>query len=666
MKKIAYLSLSVLVGALALGACDDDKDIYKISEPSETELQLESGDNIVITTSNLNKVVLQMSYSRDLHELYLTNDSAATTLADGVYVLQVSTDNTFTKSQNIKTFELLNGIKGANDIAYTGSELNVLAQSLGLETGKAGTLYYRVGHAYNTASVNLAKYTEPIAVSVVPIYIDMHYCIVLPNTGSLANADGEAYRLFSPAEDYVYTGFIPTAGGWYNFWLQDGVGQVWGNLGQDNSFCMVDLQSNSAWNFWTGEPAGCIYVWLNLNSRYISFSAVQSLKATTATEAVDLVFDKTTCKWSGIVSTTADNQTIRLSGTTLINDNGTGAAEADANAGTINFRQQGDSLVVSSYADDIVIAKAGQYKLTLDLSHVKLTMSLESMDGVKTYPEKVYALVGEEKTLMTTIYTDGLANGNYSIQLTTTTDNQLVSFVDEEGQTLADDVTLDEAGVYDIALDVDANKITFEKVELISDVVYIYAKTDDEYSSPLATFYSTTSGGNATGIYSGVYGGSDWFNYIMADGNGRPYGSSGWDLKNFVADNTDNYWIDNNSNRNDFFFIFNAVEATVSYDSLEMITLTGDFNEWNATSTAFTNNGDGTWTLSDVELKAESWGPYLLINPVVEGSEEADWSRRYYIKNGFLAPEGDFIVSEDGTYDIVINTSENSIVVIKK
>ena len=77
----------------------------------------------------------------------------------------------------------------------------------------------------------------------------------------------------------------------------------------------------------------------------------------------------------------------------------------------------------------------------------------------------------------------------------------------------------------------------------------------------------------------------------------------------------------------------------------------------------FTDNGDGTWTLADVNLIDESWGPYLVLN--------GDWDLKLYIaadgKSLTTVNTGNFFATQGaGTYDITINALTNSVTITKK
>ena len=171
MKRHISILASLALVAAGFTACDDDLDEYKVSELSQSTMALESSSSIKITTDNMSKVVLQMTYTADGHELYITNDyNAGTALGEGTYTLEISTSSDFSSST---TKTLSNPIKGANDITYTGQALNILASSLGLEAGKEGKIYFRVAHSYTSDSMQGASYSDPLEVTVVPIYIDM-------------------------------------------------------------------------------------------------------------------------------------------------------------------------------------------------------------------------------------------------------------------------------------------------------------------------------------------------------------------------------------------------------------------------------------------------------------------------------------------------------------
>lgn len=650
----------MLAAAAIFTACDDDIDQWKVSQLSQTDVVLESSDNIVITYSNMAKVVLQMTYTADGHELYLTNDSSATTtLGEGTYTLQVSTSRDFTASTT--STSVLDPIKGVNEISYTGQALNILASSLGIEYGTPGKLYFRVLHGYNSDDTRNVVYSDILEITVTPYHIDLSMAFVL-------NSDKDAVldTIYSPTENGVYQGFIGTYGGWMNFWVRDNLEQTWGNYGEDGNFARADLSSNDAWNFWTGEPAGCIYLSLNTNSgnQYITYTNLATLSVGGDATA-DLTFDAGTITWQGTFTTTKDGATVSLSGTTLINDNGTGAAAADANSGTMTFADNGDgTLTLNGGSTGISVAKAGTYKIVVNLSAGTYTYKLTDLSGVKIYPTTVVAKGTSGELTLETELSGGLATGIYTGRYANTVAGDALTFVDGDGNTLDVTATLANASKYDISLDLTTNTVT------VTEVLYEIAETlglyyDKNYEYLQATLYSGYTDGALNGIYSGLfYKDADDWNFFAKDGNGVSFGvnSSTWDQFTFLNGSAANFWV--TATQKTYFYQFNVSTETWAETEVTSMVLTGDFNSWSLESHAFTNNVDGTWTLTDVELIDEQYGPYIVFN--------GEWANKLFLASDgsslTTVETGKFLIGADGagTYDITVNVKTNSVTLTKK
>ncbi len=642
----SYIALAAL--SLSIVACDDDIDTYKVSELSQSTVELESGDNIVISSSNLSSVVLQMTYSADGNELYLTNSYSETVLGDGVYILEVATSSDF---KNATSTTLDGTIKGANDITYTGQELNILAKNLGLGEGESGKLYFRVGHAYNTDDIQKVVYSETLTITVTPLYIDMHFAYIL-DTDQTTVRD----TLYSENEDNIYTGFFPTSAEWDHFYILDGLNQMWGNYGEDGNFARCDLVSNSAWNFWTAGTPGCLYITFDTNSgnQYITFTALTTLEVSGGAEA-SLTLDYSTGKWAGTIETTTDNAAIRLSGTTKTNDNGTGDGTSNAVESTMSFALNGEYLEIASTAGDITIPTAGQYLLSVDLSGRYYTYSLTDMSGTTTYASTVYAVIDGEQVELETEISGGLPSGVYTGTVTTSADATEVTLVDADGNTLAT-YTVETAGTYILTLDLTASED--EQVTIAnstSDVMYIYL--DEDYTSLKATYYqSWDADGNYLG-YSGFLYQVDTWNFWSMDGNGVTYGPDGnWGTTDFFSGYTNNCWV--STANTSYFAIFDTDNSTWSYTEVTSLSLTGDFNSWSLTSDVFTDNGDGTWSTTITAVE-EQWGPYICIN--------GEWTYHVLIAEdgSTLAPgNGSFITSGAGTYTVTVDMTSNTVSVV--
>lgn len=664
MKKYISLLTALAIAAAGFSACDDDLDEYKVSGLSQSTMDLESANTVTITTSNLSKVVLQMTFTADGHDLYITNDyDAQTALGEGAYSLQVSSTSDF--ASNTTTASLADPIKGLNDVTYTGQALNILASSLGLEAGKEGKLYFRVAHSYTSDNIQGATFSSPVEVTVVPLFIDMSRAFVLDKDKTAA-----IDTLYSPSSNGIYEGFIGTYGGWFNFWVEDGMSQVWGNYGVDGNFARADLASNGAWNFWTAEPAGCIYLSLNTNagSQYITYTNLSTLSVKGGASA-DLNFDAASVTWTGSFTTTNANAQITLSGVTKANDNGTGDAASNGRDGTMDFSANADGSLSIGGNSPIEIATPGTYKIVVDLSSATLSYKISYMGDTKVYPTTITAKAGDVEVTVASEVVDGLATGLYVGKIENTTAGATLSFTDANGNAVGGTATLDNASTYSFTLNLATNELT------VNEILYTVAETlglyyDKNYEWIQATMYSGyTDEGEFNGVYSGLfYKGADDWNFFAKDANGVYFGVNDdtWEQFSFIKDSKANFWV--TATQATYLYTFDVNNATWSETAIEKIALTGDFTKgegqdgWDLDE-KFTDNGDGTWTLSAVNLIDESWGPYLVLN--------GNWDLKLYIAADGTSlttvNTGNFFATQGtGTYDITINALTNSVTITKK
>lgn len=663
MKQYISLLTALAIAAAGFSACDDDLDEYKVSGLSQSTMDLESANTVTISTSNLSKVVLQMTFTADGHDLYITNDyDAQTALGEGAYSLQVSSASDF--ASNTTTVPLADPIKGLNDVTYTGQALNILASSLGLEAGKEGKLYFRIAHSYTSDNIQGATFSSPVEVTVVPLFIDMSRAFILDKDKTAA-----IDTLYSPSSNGIYEGFIGTYGGWFNFWVEDGMSQVWGNYGADGNFARADLASNGAWNFWTAEPAGCIYLSLNTNagSQYITYTNLSTLSVKGGASA-DLNFDAASVTWTGSFTTTNANAQITLSGVTKANDNGTGDAATSGRDGTMDFSANADGSLSIGGNSPIEVATPGTYKIVVDLSSATLSYKISSMGDTKVYPSYVTAKAGEVEVKVDSEIEGGLATGLYVGKIENATAGATLSFTDTNGNAVGGTATLDNASTYSFTLNLATNELT------VNEILYTVAETlglyyDENYEWIQATMYSGyTDEGELNGIYSGLFykSAEDW-KFFAKDGNGVYFGvNDTWDQFSFIKDSKANFWV--TATQATYLYTFDVNNATWSETVIEKIALTGDFTKgegqdgWDLDE-KFTDNGDGTWTLSDVNLIDEQWGPYLVLN--------GDWDLKLYIAADGTSlttvNTGNFFATQGaGTYDITINALTNSVTITKK
>ena len=223
--------LFLLCALLAVAACEKDEDKIYLNSIEPGQL-VASKDAIVLTQDQSDAIVLSLAWSVDR----LAVSNSAVSAPDGLLTmsLQVSTDENFAT-------EVVESGETSYSRAYTGAELNALAKNVGAQSDVAGNVYFRL--AARTGSNMQPVYTNTVIVSITPYEIDMSRLYVLDSSQA-----STGMSLYSPQSDGHYEGFVGVTG-WYNFYLQEGDGTVWGAAPIDgNPFTLSSAENK--WNLW--------------------------------------------------------------------------------------------------------------------------------------------------------------------------------------------------------------------------------------------------------------------------------------------------------------------------------------------------------------------------------------------------------------------------------
>lgn len=341
---------SAVILLLLLIACENEGDKVYLSGLEESQLILTESD-IELNRENASKIVLTLAWTKST--LVVSDPNMGAPDVFTAYV-QLSTSADF--SSNVIENEGVGESK-----AYTGLELNAIARNLGMEPEVNSPLYFRLRGSVgaNVESV----YSEIKKVNIIPYLIDMTVGFVLDK-----DKQQTGYILLSPDADGIYTGFVG-ATSWYNFFMEEGDGTVWGNLAADGSAFLASSAADS-WNFWFPEPGGCYYTEVNtVRQRWsATFLPVLEVKGDITGE---MTFDRPNVKWSYVFNaTSAGTATIRLSGQGSVYNYETGDGVPEADKVTIAFAPENGTLVLAESAGAITvqIPEAGECTLILDLS----------------------------------------------------------------------------------------------------------------------------------------------------------------------------------------------------------------------------------------------------------------------------------------------------------
>ena len=345
--------------ACCLSACVKDGDRIVATAEGLRPVELSGSGDVVLDNDAAKALALTLNWT-DNSKLTTNDERVQLPVGTMVNTLQFSATSDFASPVEILTE------KGATSLQFTAETLNSLAGRLGLQSGVASPLYIRMRSvlAENTAP----RYSQVYTIQVTPYSIDMTVGVILD-----AGRADTGNTLYSPASDGIYSGFIG-AGGWYNWWLKEGNGVLWGNIGDDGGGKPFVISSNDAhWNFWFPGLSGCYYTVVNTVRQEWTALYIPSLTISGDITG-EMTYDRKANKWSiPFNAAGAGSVTVRISGTGKQYTPATGTDDSAAADTPVAFGMEGDKLVFGSEPSDITVSipSAGVLTLSLDLSDPK-------------------------------------------------------------------------------------------------------------------------------------------------------------------------------------------------------------------------------------------------------------------------------------------------------
>lgn len=350
MKALARNTFLFLLALLSVTACEKDEDKIYLNSIEPGQL-VASDDAVVLTQDRSADIVLSLAWSVD--NLAVSDPSAGVPGGLMSMSLEASADEQFSTAVSTAVTSYSQ--------AYTGSSLNALAQNAGVEPYSPTPVYFRL--AARTGSNMQPVYTNTVAVTITSYEIDMSHLYVLDNSQAETGMS-----LYSPQSDGHYEGFLGVSG-WYNFFLREGDGRIWGAAPiDDNPFTLSEAENK--WNLWFPAPSGCYYVVADVNELYWTALSIPALTLT-GDIAGTPEFDRTNNRWTlAFQAAEAGTATIRLSATGSLYNSSTATNDEAAVPTAVSFAQEGDAVVLADQPGDIsvTIPSAGECTLILDLS----------------------------------------------------------------------------------------------------------------------------------------------------------------------------------------------------------------------------------------------------------------------------------------------------------
>lgn len=351
--KTIYILLA-LPTIFSLASCNKDGDMITSSGAHAVELN-GSGD-VVLDKNNTDALALTLYWTDNSH-LTTNDDRVQTPIGTTVNTLQFSSTTDFTSPVEVLTDAQ------STSMQFTACTLNSIAGRINLEGNTAGTMYVRMRS-------NLADNMEPVysntyEVKVTPYTIDMSRGFILAS-----DRTDTGNTLYSANSDGIYSGFMGVTG-WYNWWLQEGNGVLWGNIGDNGNGKPFVISSNDQhWNFWFPGPSGCYYTLVNTVRQEWTALNIPSLTVSGDISG-EMTYDRAANKWTlTYQATSAGTATIRINGTGKQYNSTTGTDDNAAIDTPVAFGMENGRLAFTSSPTDITVnvPSAGEMTLTLDLS----------------------------------------------------------------------------------------------------------------------------------------------------------------------------------------------------------------------------------------------------------------------------------------------------------
>lgn len=358
MKHILLL-LAVLTG---FASCVKDEDKLYMNSIESGEL-VATQSAVVLSKANNNDIVLSLAWTKDALQI---SDPSLKPVDVTIQTIQASLSEDFSGT-------VIENEESSLSKAYTGKTLNVLARNLGTTPDVVNNIYFRL--AAQTGKNMEPVYSNTVKVAVTPYFLDMTIGTILDSSN---NATGET--LYSPQADGVYAGFIG-ATSWYNFYMEEGDGTVWGNDGEVGTPFLASSAS-SKWNFWFPEPQGCYYTVVNTVAKEWTALYIPSLTLAGGLTG-DMTFDRKNARWTYVFEAQQTGSiTIQVSATGKQYDMSTDTNDDAAKDTPVAFAQSGENLTFGETAGDITVnvPATGECTLIIDLSNPK-QWTAEVMQG---------------------------------------------------------------------------------------------------------------------------------------------------------------------------------------------------------------------------------------------------------------------------------------------
>lgn len=451
MKKTLSQTILFLFALVMCTSCEKDGNIAYVDGFEASDL-IASASELNLDVSQRATVVLQLAWK---NPTLLSSDENQPVVDNMLSTyIQVAGSEDFANASQSE-------VKGLTK-SYTGTELNTLAQNMGISVNTAGDLYFRIK---STEGANMTPaYSNVCKVTVTPYYVDMSRLAVLATN----KTDTLAF-LNSPEKNGIYTGYM-NATAWLNCYFYEYSGVTWGNYGESgHAFELSD--DDSQWNAWFADGTGHWFVTVDTQALEWKCMLFSQLKV----NGSDMTYYNKKQQWGYYITTTSANETFTIEAVGHESDKSTG--DGAYNEKDVKFALNDGIMTQADAATAVTIAAAGEYTIIVEPNDKgeytyrveKGKVSFTDDDTpVVTYPAELYMTTPDGSTDKTTLTKTG--DSTYSGTYTVAEAWENFKIVDKESGTYYGS---DPSDLYTLSSDGGAWNIWFPDGVAAGDVVTI-------------------------------------------------------------------------------------------------------------------------------------------------------------------------------------------------
>ncbi len=401
MKKTLKYILAAAGIMAAAAACEKDGEKLIVSTPGEPSDFSASVSEVKLSSDKAGALALTLFW----------NEGTAASLSDPTVAMPsglVSQAVQFSASETFDSFTEVSVDSDKTSLLLTGDDLSKVLMKLGLTEVQKYDIYIRL-------AIKLGKnytYSSAVTVAVTPFGVETGIMkVVDKNDGKTVVATLRC----KDATPHLFEGFVVTTSGWYNILFFAADGTQWGC---DSNWTAFSLVSGSTNNCWFAEPSGCQYVFADTKNSIWYHIYTPSVDATVDGTAVTLNYNKTAGGFSGTITTTSDNASVKVGGTGKRYDSTTGTNTGDGTDSQFSLVPSTDGsfefVSGESAAAVVNVAKAGTYTLTFNVTDCTWTLTEGEGGGDEggetdpwaDYPDPDYAAATGELLYIYGIDTD--------------------------------------------------------------------------------------------------------------------------------------------------------------------------------------------------------------------------------------------------------------------